>query len=157
FTHQRDGPPLLDLERDAIDRERLALALPERDGKVLDLEQVVVRCFHRAHPNVLRGSKASRTASPMKIRSESMVATVKKPQLPCQGGCIEALPRERTSRREGEHEGRPKPRKTSAVSVITEDERMNGRNVMVATMALGRRSRNMMVRFDTPSARAAWI
>src|SRR5215468_513677 len=85
FTHQRDGLPLLDLERDAIDRERLALALPERDRKVLDLEQVIVRCFHRAHPNVLRGSKASRTASPMKIKSESMVATVKKPQMPSHG------------------------------------------------------------------------
>ena len=34
---------------------------------------------------------------------------------------------------------------------------MNGRNVMVATMALGNRWRNMMVRFDTPSARAAWM
>src|SRR5262249_38146241 len=53
--------------------------------------------------------------------------------------------------------GRPNPRKSSAVSVITDDDRMNGRNVMVATMALGRRWRNMILRFDTPSARAAWM
>ena len=34
---------------------------------------------------------------------------------------------------------------------------MNGRNVMVATIAFGNRWRNMMVRFETPSARAAWM
>src|SRR5258707_10451453 len=67
------------------------------------------------------------------------------------------LPCESISPSEGEPGGRPKPRKSSAVSVITEEERMNGRNVMVATMALGKRCRNMMVRFDTPSARAAWM
>src|SRR4029453_10534573 len=70
---------------------------------------------------------------------------------------ILALPCESISPSEGEPGGRPKPRKSSAVSVITEEERMNGRNVMVATMALGNRWRNMMVRFDTPSARAAWM
>src|SRR5262249_28907444 len=68
-----------------------------------------------------------------------------------------ALPWESISPSEGEPGGRPKPRKSSAVSVITEEDRMNGRNVMVATMALGKRWRNMMVRFDTPSARAAWM
>src|SRR5215510_5336996 len=75
FADQRDGFTLFDLERDVIDRERLALTLPEHDGEILDLEQLVVGCLHHAHPNVLRGSKASRTASPMKIKSESMVAT----------------------------------------------------------------------------------
>ncbi len=34
---------------------------------------------------------------------------------------------------------------------------MKGRNVMVATMALGNRWRNMMTRLETPSARAAWM
>src|SRR6266436_3032379 len=68
-----------------------------------------------------------------------------------------ALPCESISPSEGEPGGRPKPRKSSAVSVITEEERMNGRNVIVATMALGKRCRNMMVRFETPSARAAWM
>src|SRR3954471_12972807 len=54
---------------------------------------------------------------------------------------------------EGDPGGSPKPRKSSAVRVITDEDRMKGRNVMVATIALGRRCRNMMVRFDTPSAR----
>src|SRR5262249_49759507 len=93
----------------------------------------------------------------MKIKSESMVATVTKPEMPSHGAWMLALPCESISPSEGEPGGRPKPRKSSAVSVITEEERMNGRNVMVATMALGNRCRNMMVRFDTPSARAAWI
>ncbi len=34
---------------------------------------------------------------------------------------------------------------------------MNGRKVMVATIAFGSRWRNMMVALETPSARAAWI
>src|SRR6185437_5420258 len=49
------------------------------------------------------------------------------------------------------------PRKSSAVNVITEDDRMNGRNVIVATIAFGRRWRKIMTAFDTPSARAAWM
>src|SRR5215470_5081032 len=141
FADQRHGLPLLDVEGDAIDRERLARPLPEGGGQLLDLEQPVVGRFHPSYPKVLRGSKASRTASPMKMSSESMVATVKNPETPS----------------DGEPGGRPKPRKSSAVSVITEEDRMNGKNVMVATMALGKRWRNMMVRFDTPSARAAWM
>src|SRR5215217_5376913 len=58
---------------------------------------------------------------------------------------------------EGEPGGSPKPRKSSAVSVITEDDRMNGRNVIVATMAFGKRWRNMITQLETPSARAAWM
>ena len=107
-------------------------------------------------PNVFRGSKASRTASPMKISSESMNATVKKPVRPSHGAWMLALPCASSSPSEGEPGGRPKPRKSSEVSVMTEPDRMNGRNVRVATMAFGSRWRNMMVRFETPSARAAW-
>jgi hypothetical protein len=40
--------------------------------------------------------------------------------------------------REGEPGGRPKPRKSSDVSVVIEPERMKGRKVSVATMALGK-------------------
>src|SRR5437879_6542446 len=111
----------------------------------------------RAYLNVLRGSNASRTASPMKISSDSMMATAKKPVKPSHGACTLALPCDNSSPSEGEPGGSPKPRKSSAVSVITEDDTMNGRNVMVATMAFGNRWRNMMVAFDTPSARAAWM
>src|SRR5215470_6092935 len=157
FADQRHGLPLLDVEGDAIDRERLARPLPEGGGQLLDLEQPVVGRFHPSYPKVLRGSNASRTASPMKMSSESMVATVKNPEMPSHGAWMLALPCESISPSDGEPGGRPKPRKSSAVSVITEEERMNGKNVMVATMALGKRWRNMMVRFDTPSARAAWM
>src|SRR5207253_4122767 len=112
---------------------------------------------HDAHSNVLRGSNASRTASPMKINNESMNATVMKPQSPSHGAWMFALPCESSSPSEGEPGGRPKPRKSSAVSVITEDDTMNGTNVMVATIAFGSRWRNIIFAFDTPSARAAWM
>src|SRR4029077_17626538 len=156
FTDQRHGLALLQLERDAIDREQLPLALTEGDGEIADGEE---RCesVHDAHPNVLRGSNASRTASPMKISSESMKATVMKPHSPSQGAWMFALPCESNSPSEDEPGGRPKPRKSSAVRVITEDETMNGRNVMVATIPFGNRWRNMILAFDTPSARAAWM
>src|SRR5436305_10330524 len=117
----------------------------------------LVETLPQTYRNVLRGSKASRTASPMKISSDSMIATAKKPVKPSHGACTLALPCDSSSPSEGEPGGSPKPRKSSAVSVITEDETMNGRNVMVATMALGNRCRNMMTALETPSARAAWI
>src|SRR4051812_29832452 len=93
----------------------------------------------------------------MKISSESMIATEKNPVKPSQGACTLALACDSNSPSEGEPGGRPKPRKSSAVRVITEDETMNGRNVMVATIALGNRCRNMITALETPSARAAWI
>src|SRR5258705_9219262 len=42
--------------------------------------------------NVLRGSKASRTPSPMKINSDSMIATEKNPVKPSHSACKLALP-----------------------------------------------------------------
>src|SRR5580692_12134929 len=108
-----------------------------------------------AYRNVLRGSKASRTASPMKINSDSMIATAKKPVKPSQGACTLALPCDSNSPSDGEPGGSPKPRKSSAVSVITEFDTMNGRNVMVATMAFGSKCRNMITALETLSARAA--
>src|SRR5580704_13528736 len=110
-----------------------------------------------AYLNVLRGSKASRAASPMKINSDSMIATAKKPVKPSHGACTLALACDSNSPSEGEPGGRPKPRKSSAVSVITDEETMNGRNVMVATIAFGSKCRNMITALDTPSARAAWM
>src|SRR3954447_23113765 len=110
-----------------------------------------------AYRNVLRGSNASRTASPIKISSDSMIATAKKPVKPSHGACTLALPCDSNSPSDGEPGGNPKPRKSSAVSVITEDDTMNGKNVIVATIAFGNRWRNMMVALETPSARAAWM
>src|ERR1700730_15737971 len=103
-----------------------------------------VETLPQIYLNVLRGSNASRTASPMKIKSDSMMATAKKPVKPSQGACTLALPCDSNSPSEGEPGGRPKPRKSSAVRVMTDDDTMNGRKVMVATMALGSRCRNMI-------------
>src|SRR4051812_1549064 len=93
----------------------------------------------------------------MKISSDSMIATEKKPARPSHGACTLDFACDSNSPSEGEPGGRPKPRKSSAVNVITEDETMNGRNVMVATIAFGSKWRNMMTRLETPSARAAWM
>src|SRR4051794_27542517 len=155
FADQRDRLALLHVERNTIDRKDLPLALTKGDRQIANGEERLGRRVH--YPNVFRGSNASRTASPMKISRESMKATVMKPQRPSHGAWMLALPCESNSPSEGEPGGRPKPRKSSAVSVITEDDTMNGRNVMVATMAFGSRWRNMIVRFETPRARAAWM
>src|SRR3984957_19403115 len=151
LADQCNGFALADIERDAIDHQRLPSAGMKSDGKIVHSEE------RFGHANVFRGSKASRTASPMKIKSDSINATVKKPVRRSHGACTLALPCDSNSRSDGEPGGRPKPRKSSAVSVITDPDIMNGKNVMVATMALGNRWRKMMTVFDTPSARAAWI
>ena len=101
------------------------------------------------------GSSASRTASPMKISRLSMVAITKKAVRPSHGACRLALPCASSSPSEGEPGGRPKPRKSSAVSVVIEPFRMKGMKVSVATMALGSRCLNMILTFESPSARAA--
>src|SRR5256886_17068495 len=105
--------------------------------------------------NVLRGSKASRAASPMKISSDSMIATEKKPVKPSHGACTLALPCDSNSPSDGEHGGTPKPRKSTAVSVGTEEDTMKARYVMVAPRAVGQRWRDMITAFETPRARAA--
>src|SRR6185312_4949236 len=146
-----------DLERHTVDRQHFSRALAERDRKIANRKQLLGGAVHRGHLNVLRGSKASRTASPMKINSDSMIAKEKNPVRPSHGACTLALPCDSNSPSDGDPGGRPKPRKSSAVSVITDDDRMNGRNVMVATIAFGSRWRNMMTALETPSARAAWM
>src|SRR5215471_19029554 len=136
---------------------RAAALLVKGHGKFADIEQRLVGGVHQAHANVLRGSKASRTASPMKIRSDSMIATEKKPAKPSHGAWMLPLACDSNSPSEGEPGGRPKPRKSSAVRVITDDDTMKGRKVMVATIAFGSRWRNMITGLETPSARAAWM
>src|SRR6185437_1466663 len=107
-----------------------------------------------AHPS-LRGSKASRAASPTKTRRLSMKARVKKAVRPSQGACRLFLPCASSSPSDGEPGGRPKPRKSSEVRVVIEPVRMKGMKVMVATMALGSTWRQMILKLGTPSARAA--
>src|SRR5213078_393199 len=110
-----------------------------------------IRKLSYPYLNVLRGSKASRAASPMKISSDSMIATEKKPVRPSQGACTLALACDSNSPSDAEPGGRPKPRKSSAVSVITDDDTMNGRKVIVATIGFGSRWRNMITALATPS------
>ena len=78
-----------------------------------------------------------------------------KPVMPSQGACRLFLPWASSSPSDGEPGGRPKPRKSSEVSAVMPPIRMNGMKVSVATMALGRMCRSMMVKLPTPSARAA--
>src|SRR5713226_9100617 len=139
-----------------IDRDRDAAGLMKRYRQIADIEQGLVDGIHAGpYRNVLRGSNASRTASPMKISNDSMMATAKKPVKPSHGAWTLALPCDSNSPSDGEPGGRPKPRKSSAVSVMTDEDTMNGRNVMVATMAFGNRCRNMITALETPSAGAA--
>ena len=86
LADQRHRLAFADVERHVIDRQHFARALPEGDGEIADGEK---RLGHR---NVFRGSKASRTASPMKISSESMMAIEKNPVNPSHGACTLALP-----------------------------------------------------------------
>src|SRR5882672_1755161 len=75
LADQRHAFAALDGERDMIDGQRVA----ERHREVADIEQGLVDGVHAGlYRNVLRGSKASRAASPMNIKSDSMIATEKK-------------------------------------------------------------------------------
>ncbi len=100
FADDGDGLALLHVERDAIYGERFAAGLAERNREIPDLEK-------RAHEKVFRGSKASRIASPMKIRRVRRMATVKKPVMPSQGACRLLRPWLSNSPSEGEPGGRP--------------------------------------------------
>src|SRR5262245_33257243 len=155
LADQRDRFAALDVEGHAVDAQILTSALTEADRQLADRQEGLHGGVH-GYPNVFRGSNALRTASPMKIRSDSMTATVKNPHRPSHGAWMLALAWLSISPSEGEPGGRPKPRKSSAVSVITDDDRMKGRNVMVATIELGSSWRNMMTMFETPRPHAAW-
>ncbi len=84
-----------------------------------------------------------------------MRASTQKPVKPSHGAWRLFLPWARSSPSEGEPGGRPKPRKSSEVSVAIEPFKMKGMKVSVETMALGMTWRIMIVRSVAPSARAA--
>src|ERR1044071_4547015 len=149
FADQRQGLAAVEAERGALhrlDRRRIAAAA-EGDAEIAHLQE--------AHRLTLRGSKASRTASPIKIKRLSMTASTANAVMPSQGACRLALPCARSSPSEAEPGGRPKPRKSSEVRVVIEPFRMNGMKVIVATVAFGSTWRQMMTGSETPSARAA--
>ncbi len=80
FADDRQRATARQRKRYASDRGKFGAALPEGHAQIAHIEK---RCL--AHAIVFRGSKASRTASPMKINSESMMAMTKKPVRPSQG------------------------------------------------------------------------
>ncbi len=92
------------------------------------------------------GSKASRTPSPIKTSKLSCKEITANPEIPSQGAWRLALPCARSSPREGEPGGNPKPRKSSAVKVVMEPERIKGMNVIVATTAFGKICRLIILR-----------
>ena len=65
------------------------------------------------------------------------------------------MPSSSSSPSDGEPGGMPRPRKSSEVSVLIDELTMNGRNVSVATIALGSTCLTMIFALDRPSARAA--
>src|SRR5205814_6315071 len=85
LADQRHRLAHADGKRDAVDRQRFLAAMPKRDREIVDLEELVQGGVFVVHVNAFRGSKASRTASPMKINSDSMMATEKNPASPSQG------------------------------------------------------------------------
>ncbi|MNZ74738.1 hypothetical protein D3C78_931970 [compost metagenome] len=86
FANEGDDFARHQVEGDLIDGDAGRAALMEGDGEIPDREKRLNICFrHGDHRNVLRGSKASLTASPTKIRRESMMDMVKKAVRPSQG------------------------------------------------------------------------
>ena len=106
FADERQRAALVELKGDAIDDRALARRLGEGDGEFAHVE----KRRGVAHENVFLGSKASRTASPIKMRSESMSAVTAKADSPIQGAERLDLPCSRSSPSEGEPGGMPKPR-----------------------------------------------
>src|SRR5207248_9042603 len=108
LADKRQGLTAVEREGGALHRLDLRRAAPAAEGhaEIADFEQA-----HRlsdrgriwrarrprsmdahAHRAILRGSKASRTASPIKIRRLSMTASTTKAVMPSHGACKLALP-----------------------------------------------------------------
>src|SRR3954466_10593164 len=85
FADQSHALAGLDLIGNMIDRNRSPARLMKSHRQIADLEQSLIDRLHEAYLKVLRGSNPSRTASPMKISSDNMIATAKNPVKPSQG------------------------------------------------------------------------
>src|SRR4029078_7723466 len=107
----------------------------EGDRQIGDLDQ--------AHTGNRRGSNASRSASPIKMRRVSTPPSTKNAVNPSHGACRLLLPCATSSPSDGDPGGRPKPRKSRLARMVTEPDRVNGRNVNVATIAFGRMCRHI--------------
>ena len=67
-----------------------------------------------------------------------MVAKVTTTLIPSHGACRLDFASDRSLPKDGESRGNPKPKKSSAVSMVTDPFNRKGKNVKVATRALGR-------------------
>src|SRR4051812_13236189 len=126
LADERHRLALGDVEGRAGDRDDALAGLPELDAEI-PYRQERRRLWLAGggeaagevdggdHRNVLRGSKASRTASPTKMSSDSMIEMTRKPVKPSHGAWMLSLPWASSSPSDGEPGGRPKPRKSSAV------------------------------------------
>ena len=81
FADQRQRATFFKPKGNAIDDCAPLAALSESDRELAHVE----KRLGLAHKNVFLGSKASRTASPIKMRSESMSAVTAKAESPIQG------------------------------------------------------------------------
>ena len=102
--------PIADRERHAFDDARGVGALAEGDGKIADIdERLAGRHQLFICLNVLRGSSASRTASPMKIASDSMMEMEMKPEMPSHGAsrCFFPFEQKFTERRRTRRHAEP--------------------------------------------------
>ena len=95
--------------------------------------------------NVFLGSKASRIASPTNTRRPSINANVKKLVKPNHGACRLFLPWFTISPNDAEPGGKPKPKKSSPDNTVTAALKLNGRKVIVATVALGNKCLNIIL------------
>ena len=123
----------------------------EGDREIAHVEQRRVGL----HEKVFRGSKASRTASPMKISSDSMSgdheeAGEAEPRRLEIGLALQQQFAERgRARRQAEAEEVERGQR------LIEELTMNGRKVSVATIAFGSTCLTMILALERPSARAA--
>src|SRR6185312_10195881 len=112
-------PDGLPLRHDRADRGNWAISV-EHPENIAGLEAAPQRGSRR-------GSNASRTASPMKISKVSTPPRTTNAVMPSHGACRFDFAWATSSPRDGEPGGRPKPRKSSVDSNVTEPDRMNGR------------------------------
>ena len=106
---------------------------------------------------IFLGSRESLTASPVKTSKLSIIANVKKLVRPNQGACKLLRPWLTISPKDADPGGSPNPKKSNPDNTVTDALKLKGKKVTVATVAFGKRWRNIIVVFDTPSARAALI
>ena len=102
--------PLAMLNDTPLTTRDALVAFAEVDREVPDVDEgrgcvvIDLPCL-----NVLRGSSASRTASPMKIDSDRMIDTATKPEMPSHGASRCFLPCSSSSPSDGEPGGMPRP------------------------------------------------